>query len=167
MGPIWAPEFDGVIAGIIVGVIARSEATKQSLIMEVAMLNNIAKVRFDQAGMRVLWSEAVLFSVLFGVIFRSCPVAIVLFTILFAFLYSQSKAVYAVFILSFLWGLIFAGLAIDFGWGLALALWGIVFYKGVRIHLRELKRSWDDPIFTAENAVAWKGNWFLGRQNLN
>ena len=128
------------------------------------MLNSITKVRFDQAGIRILWAEAALFSILFGVIFRSCPVAIVLFLILFAFLHSQSRAIYAVFILSFLWGLIFAGLVIDFGWGWALVLGGIVFYKGLRIHLRDLKRSPDEWDFTGND---WKQNWHLGRQNLN
>ena len=88
------------------------------------MLNSIAKIRFDQSGMRILWAEAVLFSALFGMIYRSWPVGIALFLILFAFLYSHSRAVYAVFILSFLWGLIFAGLAIDFGWRLGLSIMG-------------------------------------------
>ena len=124
-------------------------------------------VRFDERGMRILWGEAILFSALFGLVYHSCLIGIALFLILFAFLYSQSRAVYAVFILSFLWGLIIAGLAIDFGWGWALALWAIVFYKGVKIHFRELKRSSDDLVFTVADADAWRGNWFLGPQNSN
>jgi hypothetical protein len=130
----------------------------------VNLMRNVTRIRFDQASIRILWTEAFLFSALFGVIFRSCPVAIIFFLILFAFLHSQSRAVYAVFILSFLWGLIFAGLAINFGLGWELALWGIVFYKGVRIHFRDLKRSPDEWDF-AEND--WGKNWQLRRQNLN
>ena len=124
-------------------------------------------VRFDQKGIRILWGEAVLFSALFGLVYHSWLIGITLFVILSGFLFSQSRAVFAVFILSFLWGLIFAGLAIDFGWGWALALWAIVFYKGVRIHFRELKRSSDDLIYTAANAEIWRGNWYLGPQNHN
>jgi len=124
----------------------------------------ITRVRFDKSAMKILWVEAALFSALFGVIFRSCPVAIMLFLILFAFLHNQNRAVYAVFILSSLWGLIFAGLAIDFGWGWALALWGIVFYKGIRIHLRELNRSSDELHFVGSD---WRQYWHLGSQNFN
>ena len=114
--------------------------------------------------MVILWAEAALFSILFGVIFRSWPIAVLLFSVLYAILHSQSRPIYAVFILSFLWGFIFAGLAIDFGWGWALALWGIVFYKGIRIHLRELKRSLDELDYTGND---WSQNLYLGRQNLN
>ncbi len=124
----------------------------------------IVRVRFDKASMRILGAEAVLFSALFGVIFRSWPVAMVLFLALFSLLHNQSRAVYAVFILSFLWGFIFAGLTIDFGWVWALVLGGMVFYKGIKIHLRELKRSPNKWDFAGSN---WSQSWHLGRQNLN
>jgi len=130
------------------------------------VIGNLAKIRFDARSMRVLWSEAVLFSILFGVVFRSWPVAVVLFMILFTFLQSQGRAVYAVFILSFLWGFIFAGLGFDAGgWIWALALGGFVFYKGVRIHFRDLKQ---EDIFSGSfKAAGWSQDWNFGRQNLN
>ena len=124
----------------------------------------ITRVRFDKASTRILWTETILFSALFGMIFRSWPIAILLFSVLFTFLHNQSRAIYAVFILSFLWGFIFAGIAIDFGWVWALVLGGIVFYKGIRIHLRDLKRSPDEWDYAGKD---WSQNWHLGRQNLN
>lgn len=63
-------------------------------------IRSIMQMQFDPKSMRILWAEAVLFSVLFGMIYRSWPVSIALFLILFAFLYSQSRAVYAVFVTS-------------------------------------------------------------------
>ncbi len=125
-------------------------------------------MRFDKAGMRILWSEAVLFSVVFGIAHRSALVPLILFFVLYTLLRSPKRNIYAVVLLSFLWGLIFAALAFDAGgWLWSLALGGFVFYKGVRIHLRDLKQSWSDPILTAENAVTWNGNWYFGRQNPN
>lgn len=132
----------------------------------VNLIRNITRVQFDQRSIKILWSEAALFSILFGVVFRSWPVAVILFMIQFTFLHGQGRAVYAVFILSFLWGFIFAGLGFDAGgWIWALALGGFVFYKGVRVHFRDLKQ---EDIFSGSiKTVGWSQDWNFGRQNLN
>jgi len=132
------------------------------------ILKSFSEARFDQRGMMILWSEAGLFSIVFGIAYRSGLVSVILFSILFMLLRSPQRVIYAVFVLSFLWGMIFAALGYDGGgWIWALALGGFVFYKGVRIHFRELTLSWNDQIYTTKNAVTGRGNWYLGGQNLN
>jgi hypothetical protein len=45
--------------------------------------------------------------------------------------------------------MIFADLGYDGGgWIWALVLGGFVFYKGIRIHFRELTPSWGEPFIT-------------------
>lgn len=63
--------------------------------------------------------------------------------------------------------MIFAALGFDAGgWIWALTLGGFVFYKGVRIHLRDLNQV-DMFSGNLNNGVDWRQNWHLGRQNLN
>lgn len=122
--------------------------------------------RFEKNSMIILWSEAVLFSVVFGIAYRSGIVPVFLFGVLFYLLRSPKRIIYAVILLSFLWGLIFAALAYEAGgWIWALALGGFVIYRGIRIHLRDLKQ--EDVLPCALSAVDLTQNWNFGRQNLN
>jgi len=129
------------------------------------MLKNFTQIRFDQKSMIILHSEAALFSIVIGIAYRSGLVSVILFSILFVLLRSPQRVIYAIFVLSFLWGMIFAALGFDAGgWIWAIALGGFVFYKGIRIHFRDLKQI---DAFADYESWSWRQNWFLGRQNLN
>ena len=105
--------------------------------------------------------ESVIFSVIYGLMFHSWAFAGVLFAILFALLRGQGTAVYAVFVLSFLWSFVFAAFGYGIGgWIGAMILGGVVFLNGVQLHFRDLKRSWvDADIPTAINAAQWRQGW--------
>ncbi|MBF0489349.1 MAG: hypothetical protein HQL15_01855 [Candidatus Omnitrophica bacterium] len=79
----------------------------------------------------------------------------------------QRGTFYTILTLSFVWGfIVFCICYSDGGWIWGLGLGAIVFYKGVRIHFRELKQPWDNFSFTDyNNASGWRQNWY--RQNLN
>ena len=122
--------------------------------------------RFQKDSMIILWTEAVLFSVVFGIAYRSVVVPVILFSVLFVLLRSPKRIMYAIVLLSLLWGIIFAALGYDGGgWIWALVLGGFVFYKGVRIHLRDLKQ--DDVFAGSFSSMGLVQNWNFGRHNLN
>jgi len=131
------------------------------------LITQITQVRFDKSSLRVLWIEAFIFATIYALMFKTWLVWAVLF-LPSAFLLSKPKtAVYTIFIICAQWVFIFAALGYGIGgWIGAVIVGTIVFYKGVRLHLRDLKHStdkweWD---FVGHD---WRQNWYLGRQNLN
>ncbi len=135
----------------------------------VNMMRNMARSRFDRGSMALLWIESVIFSVIYGLGIHSWVVTAVLFAVLFALLRGQGTAVYSIFVLSFLWAFIFAAVGFGIGgWVGAMILGGLVFSHGVRLHFRDLKRSWADQVsFQFADAGQWRRNWYLPGQNLN
>jgi len=132
-------------------------------------INQIVQVRFDKTSMGILWVESFIFAAIYGAMFHSWPVFGILFLGLAVLMSRPKTAVYTIFILCFLWSFIFASIGYGIGGAAgAVILGAIVFYKGVRIHFRDLKSSWDDVGFAGHaNAVEWRQNWYGRRQNLN
>ena len=125
------------------------------------------QVRFDKKSTLLLWVEAFIFAVIYGLMFKTWLVWAILF-VPSAILLSKSRtAVYTIFIICGLWTFIFAALGYGIGgWIGSVVVGATVFYKGVRLHLRELKRFPDEWEW---NFVGqdWRKNWHLGGHNLN
>ena len=129
------------------------------------MFNFITETRFDQKSTRILWVESFIFAVIFGLMFKTWVVWGVLFLGSAVLLSKPNTAVYTIFVVCALWTFIFAALGYGIGgWIGAIVVGATVFYKGVRLHLRELKRLPDQSNFAVND---WRQNWYLGRQNLN
>ena len=95
--------------------------------------------------------------------------AFVLMFLGLSWLLDRRKDMILIFALSLAWGFIpFCMGAAWGGWVWAAILGGLVFIKGLQVHLRELKRPWGN-VGLAEHfpAVGWRQNWYLGGQNLN
>jgi hypothetical protein len=115
--------------------------------------------------MRILWLESFIFAVIFGLMFKTWVVWGVLFLVSAVLLSKPKTAVYTIFITCSLWTFLFAALGYGIaGWIGAVVVGLTVFYKGVRLHLRDLKRSSDEWDFVGHD---WRQNWHLGRQNFN
>ena len=132
-------------------------------------IKGISQARFDRAGINFLWLELTIFSVIYGLMIKSWLVFAVLFLGPAWLMSRPQTVVYTVFVMSFLWAWIFAVIGYGFGgWIGAVVLGGLVFSNGVRLHFRDLKRSWvDADIAVAINAAQWRQNWQGGQQNLN
>lgn len=124
-------------------------------------------VRFDRKSTLLLWLESFIFAVIFGLMFKTWIVWAMLFLPSAILLSKPKTAVYMIFFICGLWTFIFAALGYGIGgWIGAVVIGATVFYKGVRLHLRDLNRSqdkweWD---FIGQDC---RQNWYLGRQNLN
>ena len=116
--------------------------------------------QLEAGSMRFLWLELVIFSTIYGLMFKSWPVGIGLFVGI-AFLLNRPKgAIYTVCALSFLWAFVFAAIGFGFaGWIGALILGGMVFWTGVSRHMSEL--NWTTENIQPEEPLAWN------RPNLN
>lgn len=128
---------------------------------------SITRVRFDKKSTWLLGIEAFVFAAIYGLMFKTWIVWAVLFLPSAILLSKPKTAVYTILIVCALWTFIFAAIGFGIGgWIGAVVVGATVFYKGVRLHLRDLKRSpdtweWD---FVGQD---WRQNWYLGRQNLN
>ena len=129
------------------------------------MLKSLMLVRFERNSTLLLWLESFIFAVIYGLMFKTWIVWAVLFLPSAILLSKPKTAVYTIFVICGLWTFIFAALGYGIGgWIGAVVVGATVFYKGVRLHLRELKRSPDEWNFVGHD---WRQNWHLGRQNLN
>jgi len=125
----------------------------------------ITRVRFDKKSTWLLCAEAFIFAMIYGLMFKTWLVWAALFIPCVILLSKPNTAVYTIFIICGLWTFIFAALGYGIGgWIGAVIVGTTVFYKGVRLHLRELKRLPDEWNFVEHD---WRQNWHLGRQNLN
>jgi hypothetical protein len=117
--------------------------------------------------MIILWIETFVFAAIYGLMFKTWVVWGILFLGSAILLSRPKTAVYTIFVICSLWVFIFAALGYGIGgWIGAVVVGATVFYKGVRLHLRDLNRSqdkweWD---FVGHDL---RHNWYLGRQNLN
>ncbi len=136
----------------------------------IKMVRNIKNfiAQFHDKTFATLWLESLLFSVLFGIGFHSWLVSVLMFLGLSWLMNKWKGTLYTIFTLSFLWGfMIFCIVYSVGGWVWGLALGSLVFYKGVRIHLRELKESLNFNFFGSNNVREWRQDNYWGRQNLN
>ena len=123
--------------------------------------------RFNDHNFKILWFEALLFSAIIGPVFHAWAGVGLLFAGLWWLLDRRRGTVYMIYVLSAAWG--FLGFAMGFcfgGWGWGLALAGLAFMNGVKVHYRDLKRPLEAN-FERLNANEWRQNWYLGNQNLN
>ena len=117
---------------------------------------------------RVLLAEAVVLSVIIGAGLASWPGVIILLVALTCALNTRWGAVCLIGLFSCAWaflaGMIGLGLG---GWAWALLLGILALISGVKIHLRDLKRPFQNLDFEDVNSKQWRQNWHLGPQNLN
>jgi len=127
--------------------------------------SRFTQIRFDKPSLRILWAESFIFAIIYALMFKTWVVWAALF-LPSAFLLSRPKtAVNTIFIVCAQWVFIFAALGYGLGgWLGAVVVGAIVFYKGVRLHLRDLKRFTDELGYIRQD---WRRNWYLRRQNLN
>ena len=122
-------------------------------------------IRFDGKSTILLWVESFVFAAIYGAMFHSWSVFGILSLGLAVLMSRPKTAVYSIFIICSLWAFVFAAFGYGFGgWIGAVALGATVFYKGVRLHLRDLKRSPDEWNFVGKN---WRQQWYLGGQSYN
>ena len=132
-----------------------------------ACIARITRFRFDKKSTWLLWAEAFIFAVIYGLMFKTWLVWAALFVPCTILLNKSNTAVYTIFIICGLWVFIFAALGYGIGgWIGAVVVGTIVLYKGVRLHLRDLKTSLDQWEWDYVGQD-WRQNWHLGRQNLN
>jgi len=124
--------------------------------------------RFNDPNFRILWFEALLFAVIIGTALHSWVRVGVLFVGLCWLLNQRKGTIYAVFALSAAWGILAGSLGYGLGgWGWGLVLGGLALMSGVKVHYRDLKRPFESAGFEGFDARQWRGNWYLGGQNLN
>ena len=134
------------------------------------MFKNITQTRFDRASVILLWIEATIFSGVYGAAFHSWAVGVIIFLGTARLMSKPQTVVYTVFVMSFLWAWIFVALGFEMGgWIGSVVLGVVVFFNGVRLHFRDLKRLWmDADIAGAIKTAQWRQKWSNnGWQNLN
>jgi len=125
----------------------------------------ITRIRFDKKSTWLLGFEAFIFAVIYALMFKTWLVWAILFLPSAILLSNPKTAVYTIFIICGLWTFIFAALGYGVGGWIGVMIVGMtVFYNGVRLHLRDLKRSFDELDVVGHD---WRQNWHFGRQNLN
>lgn len=129
----------------------------------------LSDIRFDRKSKAILWVEAAVFTVIYGLMFKTWLVTAGMALVATFFMSKPRTQAYMVYWMSFLWSPIFfsIGFAIA-GWIGGFVLGGWVIFNGIKLHWRDLKRSQEDEsIETYVNAVNWRQNWHLGPQNMN
>ncbi len=122
-------------------------------------------MRLAPESMKILWMELMIFSIIYGLIYRSGIVFGVVFIGL-AMLIKPKRAIYAIFILGFMWAFIFVGLGYDWGgWQWATVLGAIVYLNAIRLHFRDLK--WSQSPRVENNSILTRQDRHYGDWNLN
>jgi hypothetical protein len=117
---------------------------------------------------KILWSEAVVLSVIIGAGLASWPGVIILLATLTCILNRHWGTIYLVGLFSCAWGFLAGMIGFGLGgWVWALLLGILALISGVKIHLRDLKRPFNQIVAGQNNTVEWGYDWFMGRQNLN
>jgi len=138
--------------------------------MEVNMLKiiNDFKARLANHNYRVLWVEAVVLSVIIGAGLVSWPGVIILLLVLTWVLDRRWGIISLIGLFSCAWGFLAGMIGYGLGgWAWALLLGILALISCVKIHLRDLKRPFNVGFTGHNNAIEWRKNWFMGRQNLN
>jgi predicted membrane protein len=130
---------------------------------------SLSDIRFNQKSKIILWIEAGVFAVIYGLMFKTWIVTAGLVLIASLLMNKPRMEAYKVYWVSFLWCPVFFAIGFTIGgWIGGLILGGLVMYKGIKLHWRDLKRSQEDENIEAYvNAEKWRQNWHLGPQNLN
>lgn len=132
------------------------------------MLRHIQRLYSNDKNSRLLWSELIIFFIIFGIAYRSWLV-LSLMLVGLSWLMSRPKGtVYMIFALSSLWGFIAFSIGYSLGWGWASVLGLASFLMGVIAHMSGLTRPLDRPVSSRQkNTNEWRRNWYLGQPNLN
>ena len=128
---------------------------------------SIAKFLKD-ANYRILWLEALLFSVILSSLPHLWPIGCLMFVGLSWILNQHKGTLYMIYILSFVWAL--AALLIGYcfgGWGWATALGVLFLMCGLNIHFRDLKKPLYNDSIPENDTIEWGQNVRWNRQNLN
>jgi hypothetical protein len=131
------------------------------------MLRNFT-AKLANHNYKILWSEAVVLSVIIGAGLASWPGVIIMLAALTWALNRSWGTICLIGLFSCAWGFLAGMIGFGLGgWAWALLLGILALISGVKIHLRDLKRPFK-LIFTGQyNVIEWRLNWHLGRQNLN
>ena len=132
------------------------------------MLGHIQGFYSNDQNSRLLWSELIIFFIIFGIAYRSWLVLSLMLAGL-SWLMSRPKGtVYMIFALSSLWGFIAFSIGYGLGWGWASVSGLVFFLVGITAHMSGLKRPLDRPVSSRQgNINDWRRNWYLGQPNLN
>lgn len=126
------------------------------------------KVRLGNSNFMILCFEQFLFSVLYGIVFRSWVVFGVIFFSSFWLLNRPRRTVNMTYAMSFLWGFIGFSIGHSISWGWATALGMAFFMLGIVAHLTGLKKLVGDTVaLVISNSAEWRRNGYEGEQNLN
>lgn len=130
---------------------------------------SLSDIRFDRKSKNILWAEAAVFAVIYGLMFKTWLVTAGMALIATFFMSKPRTQAFMVYWMSFLWSPIFFNIGFAMaGWIGGLVFGGFVIYKGIKLHWRDLKRSQEEEGIEAYvNAMKWGRNWHLGSQNLN
>lgn len=132
------------------------------------MLKHIPKLYSNDKNSRLLWSELMIFSIIFGIAYRSWFVLILMLVGLSWFMSRPKGTVYMIYALSSLWGFIAFSIGYSLGLGWASVLGLTFFLMGITAHMSGLKRPLDRPVsLRHRNTDDWRRNWYLGQPNLN
>ena len=122
----------------------------------------------NNKNIRILGFEALLFSALYGVAFRSWVVFGVMFLGSFWLLNRPRGTVHMIYAMSLLWGFIAFSVGHSISWGWAAMLGVIFFLIGVRAHFTGLKNLMSSTVVSVNHdRIEWQRNVYQGRQNLN
>ncbi len=76
--------------------------------------------------------------------------------------------IYLIGIFSCAWGFLAGMIGFGLGgWAWALLLGILALRSGIKVHLRDLKRPFENISFESFNSKQWRQNWNFGQQNLN
>lgn len=117
---------------------------------------------------RVILAEAVVLSVIIGAGLASWPGVIILLVALTWVINRHWGTVYLIGLFSCAWGFLAGMIGYGLGgWAWALLLGILALISGVKIHLRDLKRPFNQNVTEQNNTDEWRQCFNWGRQNLN
>lgn len=132
------------------------------------MLRHIRGLYASDQNSRLLWSELIIFFIIFGIAYRSWLVLSLVLVGLSWIMSGPKGTIYMIFALSSLWGFIAFSIGYSLGLGWASGLGLAFFFLGVTAHMSGLKRPLDRPLSSRQkNTNEWRRNWYLGQPNLN
>jgi hypothetical protein len=143
----------------------KRESTREANMPKI-LKNFIA--RLSNHNYKVLWSEAVVLSVIIGAGLASWPGVIIFLAVLTWILNRRWGTIYLIGLFSCAWGFLAGMIGFGLGgWAWALLLGILALISGVKVHLRDLKRPFRSMNFEQFNTKQWRQNWHLGPHNLN
>jgi len=126
------------------------------------------KANMANHNYRVLWAEAIVLAVIIGTGLASWPGVIILLAVLTWALNRRWGTVYLIGIFSSAWGFLAGMIGFGLGgWAWALLLGILALISGVKTHLRDLKRPFENIIFKGDYVIEQRQGLNWGRHNLN